>query len=117
MADIGDTYTSPFPQVQLDQRVITAGTTPLPLSFATDTDTGLFRPAANTVAIVTGGTEAVRLTSGQLLQFTSTASNEANGTGLNAFTTSVGPASASTSIVGWIRFLDKDGAARFLPYW
>lgn len=34
------------------------------VSFASDPDTGLFRPAANIVALATGGTERVRVTAG-----------------------------------------------------
>lgn len=116
MADIGTEHTSPWTQIQLDESVTSAGTTPLPLSFRGDTDTGVFRPAANTLAVVTNATEVVRFTSGGLVQFTSTASNEANGTSGTVWGNSLRPASASATIVGWIRFQDKDGTSRWIAY-
>lgn len=45
-----------------DARPTAAGDTPLPFSFEGDEDTGLFRPAADTVGFTAGGTEAFRYT-------------------------------------------------------
>lgn len=115
MADIGTRHTSPWTQLAADDSVTSASTTPLPISFRGDSDTGLFRPAANTLAVVCGGTEAVRFTSGALVQFAA-ASNQANGSSGTTWSTSVRPASAGETVAGWIRIQDKDGAARFIPY-
>ena len=46
-----------------DARATAASDTPLPFSFENDEDTGIFRPAANTVGFAAGGTEAFRFTS------------------------------------------------------
>ena len=43
-------------------------------------------------------------------------SNVANGTVASAFTASVGPTGASTSIVGWLA-IKVGGTARYIPYW
>ncbi len=43
-------------------------------------------------------------------------SNVANGTVASAFTASVGPTGASTSIVGWLA-VKVGGTARYIPYW
>ena len=47
------------------------GTASAPALTGTDTDTGTFFPAANTMAFSTGGTEAVRIDSSGNLQFNS----------------------------------------------
>lgn len=49
-------------EILLDDSV-TSATSVLPLAFDGDADTGLFRPAANTIAVATGGTERVRVDS------------------------------------------------------
>lgn len=115
MADIGSTHTSPYSQQQLDDRVTSAGTTPLPLCFQGDTDTGLYRPAANTLEIVAGGAAAIRLVAGGLIQFPTTGL-QANGTSGTTWSTSVRPSSAQETVKGWIRFNDASGNAGFIPY-
>jgi hypothetical protein len=63
-------------QVQL-----ATGTNVLPsLSAFGDTDTGLFFPAANTVGLVTNGTEGFRITSDQVRVYTQPAPAEVNAT-------------------------------------
>ena len=107
-------WAGPFRETILSDRVTAATDLPMPLSFEGDTDTGLMRPAANTMAVITGGVEAVRFTSGALVQFAA-ASNTANGTGVFTITT-VAPASAGTTIAGWIRAQASDGSVIFIPY-
>ena len=116
MTDYGQTHTGPYTQAVLSDRITSASDTPLPLSFAADSDTGIYRPAANTIGIVTGGTEAVRFTSGGLFQIGANG-NQANGTAGTVFSTSVAPASAQQTIQGWFRVNGSDGTARFIPYW
>lgn len=49
-------------EILLDDSV-TFATSVLPLAFDGDADTGLFRPAANTIAVATGGSERMRIDS------------------------------------------------------
>ena len=114
MTDYGVRWVTSWGEIGLATAISAATDTPMPLHFQGDTDTGIFRPAANTIGIATGGVEAVRFTSGALVQFAA-ASNTANGTGLFTITT-VAPASAGTTIAGWLRCQDKDGAVIFIPY-
>ena len=107
-------WASPYREMILTDTVTAATDTPMPLSFEGDTDTGLMRPAADTIAVVCGGAESVRFTSGALVQFAA-AGTQANGT-KSITMTSVAPASAGATIQGWIRAQKSDGTTIFIPH-
>jgi len=66
-----------------------------PLSWSGDTNTGIYRPAADTLALVTGGTERVRVSStGALIIGSGEATTSVTGSILR------GPSSAGTNIAG-----------------
>ena len=114
MAANANRFASPYSEVVLDTEVTAATDTPMPLSFAGDSNTGLMRPAADTIAVVCGGAESVRFTSGALVQFAA-AGTQANGT-KSITMTSVAPASAGATIQGWIRAQKSDGTTIFIPH-
>lgn len=107
-------WAGPYRETILTDTVTGATDLPMPLSFEGDSDTGLMRPAANTMAVVCGGVEAVRFTDGALVQFAA-AGTQANGTKSITMTT-VAPASAGATIQGWIRAQKSDGTAIFIPH-
>ena len=75
----------------------TAGTVSAPgMTFSGDTDTGIWRPAANTIAVSTGGAEAFRVSSaGLLLIGTTNTILEVTGAALQAQATAVSKAHIS----------------------
>jgi hypothetical protein len=61
------------------------GTAATPAIRGTDTNTGIFFPAADTIAFSTGGAEAMRVTSAGLLQFNSGYGSVATGFGCRSW--------------------------------
>jgi hypothetical protein len=101
----------------IDQVLIGDGSAAVPtLGSMNDIDTGLFWQAVNTLSVTTGGTEALRVTSGQLLDFRT--NQVASGTTAIITLGNYGGAGRPTAAAqaGWQK-IKVAGTDAWVPYW
>ena len=91
----------------------TDNTAATPALTGTDTDTGVFFPAANTMAFSTGGTEQVRVDSAGLLQFNSGYGSVATGFGCRAWVNFNGAGTVAIRASGNVSSITDNGTGLY----
>jgi len=89
------------------------GTAATPAIRGTDANTGIFFPAADTVAIATGGTEQARITSAGLLQFNSGYGSVATAYGCRAWVNFNGTGTVAIRASGNVSSVTKNGTGNY----
>jgi hypothetical protein len=108
----GSTITmSSAAQILLDDSITSAGAS-LPLAFDGDGNTGIFRPAADTFAIATGGAEAMRINASQVISFGT--SVESVATSNSTVPKFIFAANGTGAVMQWIRHTSPGGGGPLL---
>jgi hypothetical protein len=89
------------------------GTAATPAIRGTDANTGIFFPAADTVAIATGGTEQARITSAGLLQFNSGYGSVATAYGCRAWVNFNGTGTVAIRASGNVTSITDNGTGDY----